>query len=125
MIAMGEDSIKTSGYRIARSDFSKSERSKKTNNRSAYPRYKKYLGYYGFVGNFNRSAKDSHSNYQAHHYHGEIKQAEFGFNRHGCAGFRCLVAILQKIERVLYQNKLRWVWEHLILIEKFPEDFLR
>ncbi len=124
MIAMRENAIEASGHRITRSDFCKRKRTKKTNDCTTNPRHKKYFGYSCFVSHFNRRAKDSHPNNETYHNHGKIKQTEFGFNRHGREGFRCLIVSLKKTERVHNQNKYRWVLEPLTPIEKLLEDYL-
>lgn len=112
MITMGENSVKATGYRVSGTYFRKCERAKQTDYRATDPRNKKYFRDDCFVGNLYGSSEDSHTNDQTHHNHGEIEEAEFGFNRHGYADCRCLVECLLKVEGVRNQNRHHLAMEH-------------
>lgn len=112
MITMGEDPIKATGYRVSGTYFCEGERAKQTDYRATDPSNKKYFRDDGLVGNFYGCAKDTHTNDQAHHNHGEIEEAEFGFNRHGYADCRCLAECPQRVVGAHNQNRHHLATEH-------------
>jgi hypothetical protein len=114
---MREDSVKTTRYRITRTNFSKRKCTKQADDGAHDPRDEKDFRYPCLLRHFYRGPKDAHANHQTHHNHGEIKLTEFRFYRQ--------VSRLKSVHQISEKSKaVKSNDDNALIISPFQGSFI-